>query len=201
MILVLLTLLTGGLGIWSVLRSWRLQVETQLRLNRCVARAASDLRQHLDLLETTNSSIRGLRASVRAAQVSLQVELVTPLLGQIEVVAAIQQADRTRWKVRANVWTLRGCGAWGDQVAPLPEVELSRGLRDDLGQQPLEWIGEKPSEFWIEAAHRPRSAAARVASRKSPHLSSLLPVAWFAEWALPRSPGGLPRAGSRAGLF
>ncbi len=178
-----MVILMCGLGTWGILRSWRSNAETQLRLNRCVGENARALRSHLNLIETTNIKIRGLRVSVEAAQVLLRVELVPPLLAAIHAAVLAQEGALWAWKARRAAWALRrGCGQWGDGATSLPQLNLRRGLPDQAGQQPLEWIGKRPDEFRIQAYHPPRVAAARVADQSE---SSFFSGSWLAEWIAP----------------
>ena len=155
-------------------------METQLRLNRCVGLSALALRRHLNLIENTNHAIHATRIAIRAAEVSLQFGAVPALRQAISVIVTAQEGSLAAWKVRQAVWLAReGCGKWGDLPAPLPDLQFRRGVPDDAGLQPLEWVGEKPHEFKIQVYHRPRVAVAKVEVEAR---SALLPDAWHAEW-------------------
>jgi hypothetical protein len=176
--------MAGGLGFWGVLRSWRWNVQTQLRLNRCVGETAQSLREYLDRIETANKTIRSLRAAVTGFRLATRFELIPPLLEGIQVAVLVQDSTLALWQARRVTWlTRRGCGKWGDWALPLPDLKLRRGVPDADGQQVLEWIGARPNDFRIQVHHRSRAAAARVDVQSESNFGS---ASWQANWAVPQ---------------
>ena len=181
MIAIMLVFLVSGLGVWSLMRSWRLNVQTQLRLNRCVASEALALKRQLNLIETTNFGIQAIRLAIRAAEAGLQYELIPPLIEGSTGITLLQEASMKHWEIRVVAWPIKKCGQWRDQVQPLPDLKkyLSRDLADSAGPHPLNWRVGSRHEFKIQATHRSRGIAARVeVQQKSP----LRPVHWSAQW-------------------
>jgi hypothetical protein len=176
---VLVVIMIGGLGLLFLMGTWRRNMETQLRLNRCVAEHALALRTHLNLIEGTNTSIQGFRVMIRAAEVALQFEAIPPLIQSSEAVVLIQSGSMATWEVKRAAWMIKGCGKWGDIPVPLPIPPFRRGEPDTAGPQLLEWRGRKSDGLKIQISHWPRSAAAKIRPGSQ---SEFLPGLWGAEW-------------------
>src|SRR5690348_13171722 len=62
-LLLAILLFSGiGMGVSGYLKQWRILVEHQLRLNRCVGEGALQLRKTLQSLQDSNEVIRELRS-------------------------------------------------------------------------------------------------------------------------------------------
>ncbi len=155
------TFVMVGFGVLGFLRNWRKLVETQLRLNQCVGEVALELRETLNLLGDSNQKINSLRLAIPAARI--QPYLLTSLEVALAQIVASQEVLLFRWEIQKRKWfSLQGCGYPGDWAIPLPELSLRRNPPDSIGSQPLQWLGEEPSEFYLQIVHRSRGAAAQV---------------------------------------
>ncbi len=173
MVLVLTAIIGTGFYTLAILRDWRFLVNTQLRLNQCVAKSAIILRDRLTAIETSNLAINGLRASILAAQIALQPHLIPPLQVTLMATVALQEGVLAEWKARSIAWlALQGCGKLGDLALPLPQLKYERRMRDTIGEQPLTWQGTMPEEFRVQVFHLPRKAAGRIRRRDG----------WKADW-------------------
>jgi hypothetical protein len=174
-------LLIFSIGAWGVLRNWRQNAETQLRLDECAGKKTVELRDTLNSIESANQRIKTLRASVglgtllppaaEAAQAALAVQV------------GLQEAQRARWMMAQVKWlSSRGCGGSGDIPGPIPSLPLTRDPPDALGPQPLRWTSQ-PEEFAVRIAHRPRRAAAKIVKADSDSLGGIVGETWQARWA------------------
>jgi hypothetical protein len=203
MLIALLALSLAAFGTWGVMRRWRLLAETQLRLDRCMAPVALQLRDTLTMIESANKQIRYLRDSIFAAEETGQAEFIPPLEVALDVEVARQEVGRARWLVKEGTWLVRqGCGG-GDRAPALPTLGYRRGIPDSAGPQELEWYGQ-PREFRIQLNHSPRAAAA-VISRSSErdqeaesHGLFASDASWSARWSAPES--AVTRLARRAGF-
>jgi hypothetical protein len=192
MLLVLFAALAGGYGTWGILRSWRGLVDTQLRLNRCTGELALEFRDHLNQIEHFNGVIRSLRASIRAATLALQPEVIPAF--EVALVSAVtaQEGELLRWELTVLASGLRGdCRKAGDLADRFPALQYQRDVPDEIGMKPLEWRGEMPSEFHFQIVNGPRGAAAKIEVRFDSlgHNSS-----WAAHWSRVRKSSGFLRA-------
>lgn len=158
---VLLILVMTGFGMWGFLRSWRWKVETQLKLDRCIAKTALNLAERQARLRTMNREIDALRLALSAATLTPQAKPALLAALQIEVVR--QDLELLRWNaVRAQWLAQRGCGGRpAKAIIPLPSLGWQRSPPDPIGPKGLRWIGRTP-EFHLEISNPPRYSAARV---------------------------------------
>lgn len=183
LLITLMTFCIGGFGIWSYFRKWRLLAATQIRLDRCIGKAAQDFRTTLNLIESYNLQIQGLRASIQAAEA--YPALVPPLQAALLAVVSLQEVEKYKWEAKRVKWIItRGCGKWTDQARKLPDLEYQRDPPDSVGPQTLEWPGEMPEEFFFQIQNPPRYAAALV-TRSENGLQT-----WKAKWTVPKKLSG-----------
>jgi hypothetical protein len=193
----LLVLLTAGLGIASFAKYWRLLMETQLRLDRCVGEKARELSEILNSIEKSNRRICELRNS----QQDLEPESRTEFQVHIQSEVGNQQGMILKWRRKQAKWKkAKGCGQRGDQALPLRSLSWTRDPPDLYGAQSLRWEGSMPHEVLVQLNHVPRAAAAmvrRVTGDEAPHVqvneeiedekegSCSQPI-WKADWSVPR---------------
>jgi hypothetical protein len=159
MLLALFCAALAGFGIWGTLRHWRHVTETQLRLDRCVGQSAQELKTTLVRLDFTNRRIKELRIAIIPAPPPLQI----PLCASLELAAGFQEYLLLKWKAKQVLWMAhRGCLEFSDLAPPLPSIGMVRGVRDEIGSQPLRWPEGHPPEFKIRLKHHPRFSAASV---------------------------------------
>ncbi|MCM2323988.1 MAG: hypothetical protein NDJ90_12075 [Oligoflexia bacterium] len=178
--LSLAVMCTAGFGIWGVLRTWRFHVETQLRLDRCTAKTAIQLRDTLTTVSKANREIQALRIAILGARGAPAA--IPPLEAALFLEVARQEFARKRWDAHRIAWITRTyCRHWKDQPRPLPSLDWVRAAPDHLGPRPLRWVGVMPRTFRVQIGHAPRAAAARIAARGEMDEST----EWMAEWAAP----------------
>ncbi len=183
LLLILFTIVIAGCGIWGFLRHWRFMVETQLRLNQCVGRAAHDFRDTLNSLFLLNQKILELRASIEAAK--LYPPLIPPLEAGLIVVVSKQDWIQVQWKAKSLKWFLsQGCGQRGDHALPLPGLEFTRDPPDSIGPKALRWSGQMPKSFHLQIRHFPRVAAAKVQGDESDSIFER--KKWISTWTVPQ---------------
>lgn len=193
MALILLVFTLGGLGTFGVLRKWRTHVETQLRLNRCVGKAAQEFRDVLESLLQRNREIRQLRVAIQAVQ--WKPWLIPPLRTALGAVVLRQEFSLNSWRVRTLQWRLsQGCdGRRKDDASSLPSLNFTREPPDLIGPKPLVWLGGIPGTFTFLLKSAPRAAAAVVQTKGSEgeenaesEEDSREDEKWVAIWAIPR---------------
>jgi hypothetical protein len=148
---------------WMMMRQWRSQVETQFRLDRCVARQARSFSKTLRDLERDDKRIKLIRLAL------ISSPLAGPFAGQTaEVLKVLLQATAIRQNIAITVWNTkratwivrRGCDGKRDIPFPLPAIPAQRPPDDLLGPQALNW--EEQETYRIELYHRPRRSAAMI---------------------------------------
>jgi len=158
---MIIVLLTSGLGLFQLMRTWHGQVAHQLRLDQCVRDAALTLQSTQARVERLNLLIHHGRLALMAGALAPAVQAT--LRTTIEGMAITQDVALKHWELRSLSWlTGLGCGKTMDLPGSLPALRWSRPLRDLQGPQPLVWSGPKPNSFRIERRHRPRASAAEV---------------------------------------
>ena len=184
-ILGILVTASAGFGVWGMLRHWKGLMETQLRLDRCVAEKAMNLKSTLSSLEQQNTAIEIARASVVAAQ------LIPGASEEAEAALAIlierQDATMQSWELARITWLARrGCGGMSDLPRALPAIPLTRLPPDVIGPNVLKWT-EPPelARFQIQLGHRPRAAAAEVIKSDGEFQNTDHASNWQARWAVP----------------
>ena len=190
LLMAILVVTLSGFGVWGYLRHWRFLVQTQLRLDQCIGKAALEFKDKLNTLIQLNGQMVALRAAVAVAEVS-EPAAVPPLKLALGILVHQQDGMIALWRLKKLQWlTSRGCGR-SDFPLPLPDFEYLRGPPDSLGPQVLSWRGEMPSSFHFQINHSPRAAAARV--RRSSNEESveafIVSGHWNAVWSAPRSFG------------
>jgi len=186
LVMVVLVMVLGGFGIWGI------QVEHQLRLNRCVGKAAHRLRDTLVDLESSNQRMRELRVSIAAAMGEFPAA-VPPLKIALQGVAKVQDMRLWAWKAHQGQWLLTwGCGNIRDRPLPLPSLKHYRSPPDILGPPPLEWPGLMPKTFFIQVSYKNRHSAAHVQIEPSGKGGFYETITghqkWKASWTSPQSP-------------
>lgn len=186
------TLLVGMIGLWNVFHGWNRQVSTQLAIDRCVARVAREFRDLLGTIETSNSRIRILRASLLAAvEPTTRAGLQTALA----LASAHQDFALGAWQAKRVRWLLPGSCPGARSILPLDPLPTSpwkRAPPDALGPLPSSWVSPIPpasAEFRVALRAPPRSTRAFVrmsapAASWGKHDGSR----WVATWR-PRGPG------------
>jgi hypothetical protein len=142
--LLILSVVLGGAAISSLIYAmlWRGKAATQLRLDRCVEDASSELVRVQDLIEATNLRMKAERAAAAAAAIPTYGQSLNAVKPVLLAEAAIEEAARIAWTGRQAEWIARrGCDSRNDLLAPLPNLKWVRPLPDSIGAQPLAWEG------------------------------------------------------------
>jgi hypothetical protein len=155
-------------------------VRIQLEIDECAGRAALDLRDHQNRIESGNRRIRALRASIAGAT-ALAPEALTALKASLKAEVAIQEGVLARWKYLAVSWSTMGapCGKHRDRGL-LPAPPWGRSPPDPIGERPLEWTGIGRKQLLIRMMHVPRRTTVRVRENENENR-------WMAEWLGPGS--------------
>lgn len=189
-IIILLITCISGMGIWGVFRHWRFLVELQFRLNQCVGSHALALKDSLNSIESQNQKIIEIRAAISSARAI--PHLLAPLELAASSAALDQEITLARWGEKQIQWLAsRGCDRKRDFAVPLPSLLYQRYPPDELGIQPLHWVGLGTPEFYLQISHSPRHAAAKVSKKneitKYIPIQSTFPHHWQAQWSPPFS--------------
>ncbi|MGK5089356.1 hypothetical protein WDW86_17535 [Bdellovibrionota bacterium FG-2] len=180
MALAVTALMFLAFGVWGALRTHRLRVETQLRMDRCVKQKAIELRDLLGLIAKTNDMIWTLRMGkvpLTAIGFGDMDELgMQGLVIYQDLLTAAWEFERKKW------WLSRGCDRSGDKAVDLPELKTWRDQDDLLGPQKLQWQGPWPEEFYIELRHAHVRSTVRVFQREAEYDEDD-PANWRAEWS------------------
>jgi hypothetical protein len=210
LMLITFILVSTGFGIWGVMKQWRILVQTQIRLDRCVGDTALELRNHLNSLVSINQRIFFLRQAIGLAK--LEPWLIPPLEAELYIVVGKQEWMRNSWKIRELKWiAVQGCSFEKEKnlAVPLPDLPFARDLPDDKGPQALRWsrgtslirgvskmskmsgedkkgkfIGRPDRTFCIQLRSRSRNAAAKVEGGSDG--SFLNKKKWEAFWDVPK---------------
>lgn len=168
LLLALLAVTFTGFGIWALERHWRFLTTDQLRIDACVGRTASSLKDTVESLERANRIIKILRISMLAAIAAEKNPAAVALIDKALRVQELRQNLLLKaWSASQTKWLLkRGCDGEADQPLPLPPLDLVRPPEDGLGPNALAWVPTKPAEFVIRLSHHPRSAAAGVMQKE-----------------------------------
>ncbi|MBY0470036.1 hypothetical protein K2X30_02635 [bacterium] len=179
LLLFLLLIASAGLGVGWILHDWKKLVETQFRLDQCVARASLKLKRHLNRIERMNTEMTLLRATIAAG--TLVGEPLILLKSQLTGLALAQEADLTVWKTSRAAWISRvGCTEWRDRVSPLPEMPWVRDPDDVIGPKPLRWPETESKALEVHLARSPRAASAKISKEGWTHVGR-----WKAVWQIP----------------
>jgi hypothetical protein len=184
-ILAIFAIVGAGFGVWGLLRHWKSLVETQLRLDRCVAEKAVSLKSTLLTLEEENIAIEAARAAVVAGRLSPATAAATQ--AALALVFEQQELTLASWEITRLKWlTQRGCDGKGDIPFPLPSIPMSRLPEDAIGPNVLRWdVSPDSVDLKIYLAHRPRAAAAEVKRANGSSQSFLGTEDWQASWSSP----------------
>lgn len=182
---LLLVICLAGFGTWSLMRRWRMLMELQLRLDRCVGEAALRFKSLAEKADRSNTRMRWERRTA-PAEAALARDGGAALKALILAEFTLQEGLEASWEGVRLQWLARGgCGASGDRPLPLPGMEWRRDAPDEWGPQPFEW---SRLEFRISVFHPPRAAAAwvgKAGNRDGKGVSSNEKDAWSALWAKP----------------
>lgn len=149
----------SGFGIWGVMRSWKKQAETQLRLDECVGRKAQELKSLLTQLTQSNTRMIWARRAALAAAV-LSPDALAAIRAELEIELTLQEALRLKWRGEGVVSALRS-SCEGLRVLPIrfPLLEWSRLPPDFIGPQAFEWMEPDPEFTLLFSASRHESSA------------------------------------------
>ncbi len=181
MALVVMALMFLAFGVWSGLRTHRLRVETQLRMDRCVKTKAVKLREMLGLIGETNDAISAMRRGM--------IPLSIIGLGEVDEMGMqglvmYQDLLLKAWELEQLLWRVnRGCDRAGDEPFALPTLKLRRDPDDFLGPQTLDWEGDWPEEFYFELRHAQVRSTVRVFQEEYDENE---PTNWRAQWSTAR---------------
>ncbi len=140
---------------------WRHLVELQLRLDRCVAKTALQMRDLNSAIEAANLRMTALRVSIAAT--SLAPSARVGLEAALRAEAFIQQSRLNRWRAKQAWWALkRGCDGFSDDLTLLPSLPWVTEPPDLLGPRPLHWPETEEHLFIIKLSRASRRSAARV---------------------------------------
>lgn len=177
MIFILAISFSFAMGALGLQYHWRKLVERQLRLDRCVGRAALALRDSLNVTESSIRRMKIIRTSLAAAVILPEVKVALEAALQFE--AAFQKAKQLQWKAHRLKWLTIGCGAPHEIRMPLPVQPWQEEPPDVIGPRPLRWTERPNHVFSIQIHSSPRST--KVLVRKSNEDRS-----WHGQW--PGSP-------------
>ena len=171
--LPVLILLSAALGLVTIEFHWRRVVSTQLRLDRCIAKTALELKASIERIEAMNSKIRALRLAIPPAL--LKPPVAKALQESLRALVFVQDVELRRWNgVRRTQWLLqRGCGHRSDRATPLPEQPWTRPPPDPIGPRALIWTDARKL-LSVGVIHGKRISHARI--EKLEHT-------WRARWA------------------
>lgn len=166
-------LLSAALGLVTIEFRWRRVVSTQLRLDRCIAKTALELKASIERIEAMNSKIKALRLAIPPAL--LKPPVAKALQESLRALVFVQDAELRRWNgAKRAQWLLkRGCGHRSDRAAPLPEQPWTRPPPDPIGPRGLVWSNAR-NPLRIAVIHGKRTSHARI--EKIEHT-------WRASWA------------------
>ncbi|MEK6579609.1 MAG: hypothetical protein AABZ55_10320 [Bdellovibrionota bacterium] len=141
MSLILIALWCGLVGATVLMRAWRKEAESQLRLDRCVAQTSLRLKRSLNQLENINRHIRAIRMALVAA--TLAPEAVPALKSALRAEVAAQELLLLKWRSEQTAWIVkRGCDFRKDIPNPISNLAYRRPLPDLVGEQSLFWGSE-----------------------------------------------------------
>ena len=192
MLLGLLALSAFLFGNYFLVRDLRLQVERQLRLDRCTGEAALALKSRLMKIESSIPRFRALKLAVIAATALPETLPVAKAALRAEYLW--QESTRLGWETARTGWLIRpACGETGGAFSirfPYPAFPWIRDPEDAIGPGELrlsmasktaETFEESSEKFRLEVQARARSSAAVVEKKKSGNIDSN----WKARWAVP----------------
>jgi hypothetical protein len=173
LILPISVLISAALGLVAIEFHWRRVVATQLRLDRCIAKTALELKASIQRVDAMNSKIRALRLAIPPALIKPPV--AKALQESLRALVFVQDAELRRWNgLRRTQWLLqRGCGHRSDRAAPLPEQPWMRPPSDPIGPHALVWP-ESTRLLQLSVLHVKRSSHAQIEKNES---------SWRVRWA------------------
>ncbi len=180
MLLGLLAISSFFMGNFLLLRDARLQVERQLRLDRCTGDAALALKERVQRVEASVTRFRALRIS--AAVTTLLPAAKAAAQAALEAEYLWQESIRLGWEAAEARWWLHpSCGESGalPSLLAYPAFPWKRDPPDSIGPGELRraQIETQADEFRLEARAKARASAAIVTHRNK---------SWSAAWAAPR---------------
>ena len=156
---------------------WRHLVELQLRLDNCVGSTALSLKSRLNSIDTMNTEIKILRASIAVSPPHLKPALQAAL----GALAIAQEVKIQGWKIKQVLWIAqRGCDGKSDLALPLPGLHYSRAPPDAIGPQVTTWDSGEPQELRIRIRRASRFAAAETGKKDSYAISNR--KNWKSQW-------------------
>jgi hypothetical protein len=166
----------SGFGVWGLMRSWKAQAETQLRLDECVGKKAQDLKAILSQLTQSNTRMIWVRRSALAAAF-LAPDALAAIRAELAIELALQEGLRLKWQGEGAAAAL-GRSCEGLRVLPIryPLLEWSRLPPDFIGPQAFEWIEPDP-EFTLLFSASKHWSSAKVQDEKTGKNH------WIARWA------------------
>lgn len=181
LIFVMITTSSGSLV--AMMHDWRRQAELQLMLDRCVGKAAAELRDRQRRIERGNTRIRALRVAL------IPASLKPPVRKGLEVALKAQVLEQEillrSWNAKQLLWLARrGCGIPGSIPTPLPSLAWVRDPPDALGPRALRWPKGVSQKLAVRVIGRSRSAAAHVYFDEKGESDG-----WFMDWGAPGLPG------------
>lgn len=166
-----------AIGFVLRMHEWRHQMETQLRIDRCVSEKARQLKAWTLSIEAGNDRIRALRGLLLAS--TLLPESRAPIEAALRAQSAWQQVILARWRAASLVWLAkRGCDG-KDLPWPLPGPPWVTESPDLLGPKPVVWPQGVLRHFTVTLLHLPRRSAAKVWEESNGKNS------WHAAWVRP----------------
>lgn len=160
---------------------WRYHVQTQRRLDGCVAETARHLREVQRSIESANRRLQIERAALATA-LAVNPTAAPPIRLTIQAEAAIQEARRMSWALTQAKWIARrGCDGKTDSFFPLPRLAWRRPPPDALGPRPLEWEPSVKKQLRIRLWRHPRYSAGTVVSESDD---------WRMRWSSPFAGNG-----------
>lgn len=156
-----IVLALAGFGIWGLLRTWRLNVESQFRLDHQVAREALSIKRSISLAEGSNQRMQVIRASTVGA--ALTPYTLAAVRAELEVEKFFQEGIRLQWEAEQFLWKMK-IASW----QRLPD--------DAIGAQPFTWSDRT---FRLEARSGARAAAAEISGDLNVETEM---QEWHAQW-------------------
>lgn len=144
---------------------WRKTVQTQIRINDCVATHAHALKDSLETIEAHNRRINVLRKLAIAT--TLNPAALKSIKIWLNIESQMQNLQLLKWKWTQARWLIkRGCDSKDDIPNPLPSQPWRAQPRDLIGPKPLLWTATGLKEFYILLRSDKRKSGALINQSK-----------------------------------
>jgi hypothetical protein len=175
-VLLFALIFAGGMSLLYLRFQFRADVHRQRRLDQCIHDQASKLLSIQRSIERSNVIILAARATIAATSVS-QPPVAAAARVALAAVVNKQNAELLLWEEQRGRWIVRsGCDGKNDRplwFPGLPSLAWKRLPPDPIGQQGLQWVGEKSVPLKLVLKKGNRLSYAEVTHKKAQ---------WHAHW-------------------